>query len=517
LLAEARVAAVVLAGALASFGAALVVERVAGLHADVVVLAVVLALTLGRRATSPRAADRSPLLLLTVPVVAVAAGQLATVMRHHQYLGDTLFALAVCGSVYVRRFGPRAAHIGAYAAMPFIAMLIVPVPIPVSATGHPTTRLLGSAAVALIAIAATTAARAVAARTGFIGVPQTIAPVTGRRSGRVAPSTRMAAQLGVALAAAFVVGHAVFGHHWPWPVLTAYILCSPNLGRADVLYRGVLRLAGAVAGMLPATLLAGTFAPGDARAVALIFVVLGLGTWLRGVNYAFWAAAVTAALSLLYGYYGDAGTGALGGRLGGILCGALIGVAASWLVLPVRTADVLRRRTATALAALSDLLVATRADPTTIPAHLARFEHALADLRPLSQPLRAQRLLTHRRFPQGPATVAAALTRALPPVRALTAWYAAHPGAALPQPAAHRRAAILATLTAARRSLRHPAPNSARQHPPTPEEPPAGRRGSPEGIEGVLAALAVALGSEAGQEGGQGEGPTAVDRFAGGA
>ena len=52
----------------------------------------------------------------------------------------------------------------------------------------------------------------------------------------------MAPQMAAALAAAFTVGHAGFGEHWPWVVLTAFIVHSGNRGRLEVAYKSLLRL-----------------------------------------------------------------------------------------------------------------------------------------------------------------------------------------------------------------------------------------------------------------------------------
>ena len=127
-------------------------------------------------------------------------------------------------------------------------------------------------------------------------------------------------------------------------MLTAFIVCSGNRGRADVLHKSGLRLAGALGGTAAATLLAGGIPAGSAVTVAAIFAVLGVAVLLRTLSYAYWAAGITAVLALLNGYFGVSGSGVLGERLAGILAGAAIGVAVSWLVLPVRTTDVLRRR-----------------------------------------------------------------------------------------------------------------------------------------------------------------------------
>ena len=68
-------------------------------------------------------------------------------------------------------------------------------------------------------------------------------------------------------------------------------------------------------------------------------------------------------LALLYRYFGESAAGLLQTRLEAILLGALIGVVSSWLVLPVRSSDVLRRRLGTVLAGISDVLKPGPRDP----------------------------------------------------------------------------------------------------------------------------------------------------------
>jgi hypothetical protein len=86
-------------------------------------------------------------------------------------------------------------------------------------------------------------------------------------------------------------------------------------------------------------------------------VVLFAGLLLRDRNYAYWAACTTLVLALL-SRTGDAPALALlGVRLEAIFAGALCAVAATWLVFPIRTEDVVRRRLADALKALDDLVV----------------------------------------------------------------------------------------------------------------------------------------------------------------
>src|SRR4029079_1497841 len=131
----------------------------------------------------------------------------------------------------------------------------------------------------------------------------------------VRASTRMACQMAVELAAAFAIGHRAYHEHWPWAVLTAFIVCSGARGRADVLYKGILRGLGAAAGTVIATSIADAFPPNDRWSVVLIFTVLGLAGWLREISYVWWAGSVTAALSLLYGYFGQSASSLLQTRL----------------------------------------------------------------------------------------------------------------------------------------------------------------------------------------------------------
>jgi hypothetical protein len=411
-LAKLREALVTMAATLASFATALVIEHVAKLSLSIVILAVALSLSIGRM--GQRADHRSTrarmLAAVVLPLVAVGANEIGTRIFQQPDLGDALFVTAMSATIWVRRFGPVARQIAAFATLPLVAMLIVPAPV-IGGHGPAADGRWWSALVALVALGWVVATRFAAERTGILaratGQPVPVSPATSpaRKGRRIAPSTKMALQMAAALAAAFAVGRSVFGLHWTWVVLTAFIVSTGNRGRGDVAHKAAMRLVGAGAGTLAATVLSGAFPAGDWRSIVVIFAVLAVALWLRQVNYAYWAAGMTAALALLYGYYGERGVGFLGMRLEAILVGAALAVLASWLILPIRTSDVIRRDIGVALAALDGYLAGLAEDPGSVPARQDRFRNAVKTLEHASVLLRAVPRRLRRRFDYLPALI----------------------------------------------------------------------------------------------------------------
>lgn len=208
----------------------------------------------------------------------------------------------------------------------------------------------------------------------------------------------MAIQMAVALSVSFVIGYVFFAERWAWILLTAFIVGSGNRGRLDVAYKSVLRIAGAAAGTAIAMLVTVHLGSQDTATVVLILAAIFLGTWLRPLGYAWWALFVTLALALLQGFTGAAPQSMLGLRMEEIVIGAIIGVAAAWFVLPVRSTAVLRHRIADALATLSDGL-----DPSKDARTSADFIEAVARLEQIAPAFRASRWLTKIFRPVQPA------------------------------------------------------------------------------------------------------------------
>lgn len=374
-----RQSTVAMVAVLGSFATALLIRHAANLSSSIEVLAIALALTLGRVGQRPehRSLRARALAVLLLPLIAIGANEVGTTLFTHPNLGDALFVLAISVTIWMRRFGELPRRIATLATLPFVAMLIVPAPI-VTIHGGGDQRLW-TALIAVVALSWVVLTQSVAERAGLLprAADQLIParPRARRASGdrRIAATTKMALQMGVALGAAFAVGRSVFSPHWTWVVLSAFIVCSGNRGREDVAHKAVMRLIGAGAGTLAATLVAGMFPAGDVWSIVLLFAVLSIALWLRPINYAFWAAGMTAALALLYGYYGEHGTDLLATRLEAIAVGVGLGLAASWLLLPVKATDIMRRDVGMALAALEHYLAGLLEDPSATTERERRF------------------------------------------------------------------------------------------------------------------------------------------------
>ncbi|MBB2968166.1 FUSC family protein [Leifsonia aquatica] len=379
------------------------------------VLATVVALSLARRTVAGRREFARSAVLL--PVIGVAAAGVGWLLVTVPAVGALLYIAGMSVPIWLRRFGPFAARLGALIALPLTAVLIVPV-VP-AASGTPwwaaalLTAAAGAVAVLWVAVArevlgllrigpghdepaATVAATATVARpeAGRRASSPSPTPSASSSRRRLPASTRMAIQMAVALAAAFVVGWLVFPEHAMWVVLTAFIVNSGNRGRADVLHKSALRVAGAIGGTVLALGLAAAAPTASGfAAVVVVFVALFAGTWLRSYSYAFWALAVTVVLTILQQLVGvspPAGeVGLLLERVLAIVVGALLGIGAAWFVLPVRSTDVLRKRLADLLIAVGAVLTA---EPDDRQARAASFRAALRRVEELAPAHRARRL-----------------------------------------------------------------------------------------------------------------------------
>jgi hypothetical protein len=382
------------------------------------VLGAVLALSLARShlADARRGAREA---LIALPLVGLASVGVGVLLHAAPWAGAAVFVAGMAASIWMRRFGPRALRAGSLVALPLVTILVVP-RLPHGDAGALPAWLV-PVAVALAALACVLLARAIGRRLRWLAPAAADVDIqagVGRPAAagamRPSPHTRMALQMAVALAASFVVGYLAFPSHWSWIVLTAFIVNSGNRGRQDVVYKSALRVLGAAGGTLLATGVAGHLAAGGPPAAALVLASAFMGVWLRPAGYGWWALFVTLALALLQTFQPAAAPPLLWQRLLEILIGAAIGLAAAWFVYPIRSTDVLRRRIADALAAMSEALdpQATARGPHAVVAAMRRVEQ----LRPS---FRARHLALRRWRPSQPVDWIVALAACEAPLLAL--------------------------------------------------------------------------------------------------
>lgn len=381
------------------------------------VLAVVLCLSFSRSHLDRNLRGRVEA-AVALPVVGLLATGVGLLLLRLPWVGAVVFVAGMFVSIWLRRFGPMAARAGSLIALPFVVILTTPY-IPARQVGP----LLAAAMpviVALMALVWVALMQALARRMGMLPPVREMvlsaAPPSASQAGSMRPSasSRMAIQMAMALAMSFLIGYLFFSERWAWIVLTAFIVNSGNRGRLDVAYKSVLRVLGAAAGTLMALMVSLQVGSHDGGTVALILAAVFLGTWLRPLGYAWWALFVTLALALLQGFEGISAQHILALRLEEIVIGALIGVAAAWLIYPVRSTAVLRRRIADALAVLSDSF-----DPATPARSPDDWLAALARVNEVAPAFRASRSATRRLRRLQPADWVDALLACRDPAAAL--------------------------------------------------------------------------------------------------
>jgi len=317
--------------------------------------------------------------------------------------------------------------------------------------------MVWSAVAAVVAFCWVWLTQEVAKRTGYLAAEpgHATAPVTKSKA-RIPASTRMAVQMTLSLALAFVIGRAFFSPHWTWIVVTAFIVNSGNRGRGDVIYKCLQRIAGAAFGTVIATGVAGLFPPRDNTAIVIILIVLVVGSWLRTISYAYWAGCVTSVLSLLQGYFGEGHVGLIGERLLQIVLGGALAVAIAWFVLPVKSSQVLTRRIADGLAALTDALHAAQQQaPEEFTAQAKRFEHCLTLLEQVAPSTTAHRRLHRLRGRDGghPADAVDALRTCAEPMSVLAEHAERSPETFAEPDVAGLLRAVLGNVVGARRFI----------------------------------------------------------------
>lgn len=364
------------------------------------ILAVVLCLSFSRSQLDHDLRGRLEAAVV-LPLIGVAALGIGTLLVAQRWLGASIFVAGMFASVWLRQFGTMARRASSLVGLPLIVIVMTP-HIAAQQAGVLPAWLI-PIMVALLALTWVATAHALARWLDVLPERQetveTQAVFTPRKSDmRPNPTTRLALQMAVAIAAAFVVCFMFFPQRWAWIVLTTFIVTTGNCGRLDVAYKSALRVIGAGAGTLLALPLSLHAGHHDASTVAMILGAVFLGLWLRPVSYAWWALFVTMALALLQGFEGSSTQAMLALRLEEIAIGAAIGIISAWFVYPLRSTAVLRRRIADVLVLLGDAF-----DPEMPVVPQEVLDAAFTRIREVAPSFRALRWVTGKLKPAQPA------------------------------------------------------------------------------------------------------------------
>ena len=208
-------------------------------------------------------------------------------------------------------------------------------------------------------------------------------------------STRQAIQVAVAAALAIVVGETVSPSHWYWAVIAAFVIFAGTNSWAETLDKGWQRLLGTVLGV-PSGVLVATLVSGNTIAsLVMIFVCLFCAFYFMKVTYSLMTFWISTMLALMYGLLGEFTYGLLLLRIEETAVGAVIGIAAAVLVLPINTRAKIRGDAHTFFLTLSDLVEASVSSLLGTPAPASLTETArqldrdLAQFRITAKPMSA--------------------------------------------------------------------------------------------------------------------------------
>nr|WP_234376815.1 FUSC family protein [Streptomyces sp. TP-A0356] len=224
-----------------------------------------------------------------------------------------------------------------------------------------------------------------------IGGSEEAAREEGERTGLERPTTRAAVQVAVGSALAIVGGELLSGQRWYWAVLTCWIVFINTASTGEILVKGYRRLLGTVLGVVGLGL-AGLVGHHTWTAFALVLVCIFAMFYTAPLSHTLMSFFVTAMLGLLYTLLNRYSPAVLVLRIEETALGAVCGIVAAALVLPVNTDRRTNELLGTVLARLADVTDAAVDQLSGGPAadllDKARdLDQALADLHDSTQPL----------------------------------------------------------------------------------------------------------------------------------
>lgn len=206
------------------------------------------------------------------------------------------------------------------------------------------------------------------------------------------PTTRAAVQVAVGSSLAMVGGEFLSAQRWYWAVLTCWIVFINTASTGEILVKGYRRLLGTVLGVVAGIGLAGLVGHHTWTAFGLVLLFIFAMFYSAPLSYTLMSFFVTAMLGLLYTLLNTYSLDVLVLRIAETALGAVCGVIAAAVVLPVHTD---RRTDELLVETLERLADVTRAAadqlsgaaPVDLVEKSRDLDQALADLRAAVQPL----------------------------------------------------------------------------------------------------------------------------------
>jgi uncharacterized membrane protein YccC len=159
---------------------------------------------------------------------------------------------------------------------------------------------------------------------------------------RLAPYTRAAIQMGIAVGVATALGVVVSSYRFYWAVIAVFITFMGVNNSGEQVRKALFRVAGTVVGIGIGSLIAEAVGHHTYWSITVILVALFFGLYLMRINYAFMVVGITVMVSQLYVQLGEFSNSLLLVRLEETALGAAVAIAVVMVVLPLRTRRVVR-------------------------------------------------------------------------------------------------------------------------------------------------------------------------------
>ncbi|MFG2961431.1 FUSC family protein [Streptomyces sp. NPDC048291] len=215
---------------------------------------------------------------------------------------------------------------------------------------------------------------------------------TAEETGLRRPTTRAAVQVAVGSSLAVVGGEFLSAQRWYWAVLTCWIVFLNTASTGEILVKGYRRLLGTVLGVVAGIVLAGLVGHHTWTAFGLVLLFIFAMFYSAPISYTLMSFFVTAMLGLLYTLLNTYSLDVLVLRVAETALGAVCGVIAAAVVLPVHTDRRTDELLVTTLDRLADVTRAAAdqlsgAPPVDLVEKARDLDQALADLAAAVQPL----------------------------------------------------------------------------------------------------------------------------------